>query len=90
MLYTALVLGLLGSFHCIGMCGPIAFVLPVDRTSQSRAFIGSFLYHLGRLLTYGLIGMLFGLLGKGLYLAGFQQRLSILIGVIMIRTSYFI
>ncbi len=84
MLYTALVLGLLGSFHCIGMCGPIAFVLPVDRTSQSRAFVGSFLYHLGRLLTYGLIGMLFGLLGKGLYLAGFQQRLSILIGVVMI------
>lgn len=84
MLYTALVLGLLGSFHCIGMCGPIAFVLPVDKTSPSRAFFGSFLYHFGRLLSYGLIGVLFGLLGRGLYLAGFQQRLSILIGVVMI------
>jgi len=84
MLYTALVLGLLGSFHCIGMCGPIAFVLPVDKKSQSRAFAGSFLYHFGRLLSYGLIGVLFGLLGRGLYLAGFQQRLSILIGIVMI------
>jgi len=42
------------------------------------------LYHAGRLLSYALIGMLFGLLGKGLYLAGFQQRLSILMGIIMI------
>ncbi len=44
----------------------------------------TFLYHFGRLLTYSLIGLLFGLVGKGLYLAGFQQRLSILMGVIMI------
>lgn len=84
ILYTAFILGLLGSFHCLGMCGPIAFVLPVDKSSPVRAFGGSFLYHLGRLLAYGVIGMLFGLLGKGLYLAGFQQRLSILVGAVMI------
>ncbi len=84
MLWTALVLGLAGSFHCIGMCGPIAFVLPVDRSSKSTLFIQIFLYHLGRLLSYSLIGLLFGFVGKGLYLAGFQQRLSILMGVIMI------
>ncbi|WP_456424702.1 sulfite exporter TauE/SafE family protein [Lutibacter sp.] len=84
MLWTALVLGLAGSFHCIGMCGPIAFVLPVDRSSKSTLFIQVFLYHLGRLISYSLIGVLFGFVGKGLYLAGFQQRLSILMGVIMI------
>ncbi|WP_317197454.1 sulfite exporter TauE/SafE family protein [Lutimonas saemankumensis] len=77
-------LGLLGSFHCIGMCGPIAFVLPVNKKSKVQTFFGTFLYHTGRILSYGLIGFLFGLLGKGLYLAGFQQRLSILIGLIMI------
>ena len=76
MLYTAFVLGLLGSFHCIGMCGPIAFVLPVDKTSRSKAFLGSFLYHFGRLLTYGIIGILFGLLGRGLGCAGDPQRCS--------------
>ncbi len=44
----------------------------------------SLLYHIGRLFTYSLIGLLFGFLGKGLYLAGFQQKLSILIGLLMI------
>ena len=86
MLYTAFILGLLGSFHCIGMCGPIAFVLPLDRSSKTKMLFQTFLYHFGRLLTYAIIGLVFGLIGKGLYLAGFQQRLSILMGIIMILT----
>ena len=84
MLWTAFILGLAGSFHCIGMCGPIAFVLPLDRTSKGKMVYQTFLYHIGRLLSYSIIGILFGLIGKGLYLAGFQQRLSVLMGVIMI------
>ncbi|HKJ07404.1 MAG TPA: sulfite exporter TauE/SafE family protein [Flavobacteriaceae bacterium] len=84
MFWTALVLGLAGSFHCIGMCGPIAFVLPVSKNSKSKMFLQIGLYHFGRLLSYSLIGVLFGLIGRGLYLAGFQQRLSILIGILMI------
>ncbi|MDY7396669.1 sulfite exporter TauE/SafE family protein [Aureibaculum sp. 2210JD6-5] len=84
MLYTAFILGLLGSFHCIGMCGPIAFALPVDRKSKPKMAFQTLLYHFGRLLTYSFIGLIFGLVGRGLYLAGFQQRLSILIGVLMI------
>jgi len=66
------------------MCGPIAFALPVDRTNKSKMVFQTFLYHIGRLFSYALIGLVFGILGKGLYLAGFQQRLSILMGVIMI------
>jgi len=41
-------------------------------------------YHLGRITAYGTIGFVFGLLGKGFYLAGIQQRLSIFIGIIII------
>ena len=66
------------------MCGPIAFALPVDRKSKPKMIFQTLLYHLGRLLTYSFIGLIFGLVGRGLYLAGFQQRLSILIGVLMI------
>ena len=66
------------------MCGPIAFVLPIPKGNKFKSVLGTTLYHSGRILSYSLIGLLFGLLGKGLYLAGFQQRLSILIGVIMI------
>lgn len=84
MLYSAIFLGLLGSFHCVGMCGPIAFVLPVNRENNTKKAAQIFLYHFGRLLSYSFIGLIFGLIGKGLYLAGFQQRISILIGVLMI------
>lgn len=84
MLWSALILGLLGSFHCIGMCGPIAFMLPVNRTNNYKKITQITVYHIGRLLTYGIIGLVFGLIGKGLYLFGFQQKLSIIIGIIMI------
>jgi sulfite exporter TauE/SafE len=84
MLLSALILGLLGSFHCIGMCGPIAFVLPLDRENSLKKIMQITLYHLGRLLTYSFIGFIFGWLGKGLFLMGFQQRISILTGVLMI------
>lgn len=84
MLVSAFILGLLGSFHCVGMCGPIAFMLPVDRSSQVKKISQITIYHVGRLLTYSLIGLIFGLIGKSLYIFGFQQQLSIAIGIIMI------
>lgn len=84
MLLSAILLGLLGSFHCVGMCGPIAFMLPVDRTNTYKKVSQAFIYHFGRLLSYGVIGFFFGLVGKSLYIFGLQQKLSIIIGVIMI------
>jgi len=84
MLISAFVLGLLGSFHCIGMCGPIAFMLPVDRTNAYKKVSQITIYHIGRLLAYSIIGLIFGLIGKSLNIFGFQQQLSIAIGVIMI------
>lgn len=84
MLWTALIFGLLGSFHCIGMCGPIAFMLPVSRDSEIKKFFQVMLYHAGRLLAYGTIGLAFGIVGKTLDLFGLQQQLSILTGVLMI------
>lgn len=68
----------------MGMCGPIALMLPVDRTNQTKKVIQIITYHLGRLSAYAVIGLVFGLLGKGLFLAGIQQKLSIFIGVLMI------
>lgn len=84
MLITAFVFGLLGSLHCVGMCGPIAFLLPLNRTNVYIKMAQIALYHIGRLLAYGMIGFVFGLIGKGIYLFGFQQQLSIAIGVLMI------
>lgn len=84
MLLSAILLGLMGSLHCVGMCGPIAFMLPVDRSNNVRKFGQIFIYHFGRLMAYGIIGLVFGLLGKGLYVFGMQQNLSIAIGALMI------
>ncbi len=84
MLYSAFILGILGSFHCIGMCGPIAFMLPVSRENKLLKFFQIFLYHIGRLLSYSIIGLAFGLIGKSLNLFGIQQQLSIGIGILMI------
>ena len=84
MLLSAIILGLMGSLHCIGMCGPIAFMLPVDQSNNYKKFAQIFVYHFGRLLAYGIIGLIFGLLGKGLFVFGMQQKLSIIIGVLMI------
>ena len=84
MLFSAFILGLLGSFHCVGMCGPIAFMLPVDRTNGFKKVSQIAIYHIGRLLAYSTIGLIFGLIGQRLYIFGFQQQLSIIIGVLMI------
>jgi len=84
MFLTALVFGLLGSFHCVGMCGPIAFMLPVDHSNSVKKVTQITIYHLGRLLSYSIIGLVFGLIGKSLYIFGLQQQLSIIIGVLMI------
>jgi sulfite exporter TauE/SafE len=84
MLYTALLFGLMSSFHCIGMCGPIAMLLPVDHNNPTKKVLQIMLYHLGRLTAYGMLGLFFGMLGKGLFLAGLQQQLSIAVGILMI------
>lgn len=84
MLYTAFIFGLISSLHCIGMCGPIAMMLPVDRKNQTKKAIQIITYHLGRLAAYATIGLVFGLLGKGFFMAGMQQKLSIFIGISMI------
>lgn len=84
LLGTALALGLLSSLHCIGMCGPIALALPLNRDSPSKALAGNLLYQVGRISTYVTLGLIFGLVGKSLQLAGFQKGVSIALGLLMI------
>lgn len=84
MLFSALFFGLISSLHCIGMCGPIAMMIPVDHKNPTKKALQILTYHLGRLTAYALLGLAFGLLGKGLFIAGFQQNISIAVGVLMI------
>ena len=84
MLFTGFIFGLISSLHCIGMCGPIAMMLPVDHNTPTRKALQVMTYHIGRLTAYALLGLAFGMLGKGLYLAGLQQQVSIGVGIMMI------
>ncbi|MBB6004086.1 sulfite exporter TauE/SafE family protein [Arcicella rosea] len=80
----AFMTGLAGSFHCVGMCGPIALALPVGKLSTIQATFARVLYNLGRIITYGTLGYIFGYFGGEFFVAGFQQQLSISIGVLML------
>ncbi|GAB6908422.1 sulfite exporter TauE/SafE family protein [Desulfosarcina cetonica] len=86
-------LGLLGTGHCIGMCGPLVVALP-GQTGRLSAHLA---YHAGRLTTYGLIGALMGAAGGGLirlaaalgaspmaWMARGQMGLSLLAGVFLL------
>ena len=84
MLWSAFLIGLFGSFHCIGMCGPIAIALPIQQDNILALVSGRIFYNVGRALTYAAIGLVFGLLGQGLSLAGFQQSVSIVAGVLIL------
>jgi hypothetical protein len=67
-LWTAFLLGLIGSLHCAGMCGPLALALPVNRPVFLPFLAGRLLYNAGRIVTYAALGALFGLLGQSLFL----------------------
>ncbi len=79
-----LLLGLLGSLHCVAMCGPIALALPVHQFNTTKKTASILLYHLGRISVYIVLGVVFGTVGKGLFIAGFQQNVSIILGILLI------
>ncbi len=88
-LITPLTIGLIGSFHCIGMCGPIVVALPLKNQNLATKIAGTLLYNSGRVITYSVLGILFGLLGRGIHMAGFQQWTSIILGAAMIISVLF-
>ncbi|UPT68696.1 MAG: sulfite exporter TauE/SafE family protein [Sphingobacteriales bacterium JAD_PAG50586_3] len=83
-LLAAFTIGLLGSLHCIGMCGPIALALPVPGYGVGGRLWAAVLYNVGRATTYAVLGLLFGALGQTLSLAGIQQWFSIGLGVFIL------
>ena len=87
MYIYALILGLISSLHCVAMCGPIVLLLPIDRSSKYKKIGHILCYHFGRFIAYGLLGVLFGMIGKGLSIAGFQQKLSIVAGICIILVA---
>lgn len=85
ILWTAFLLGFFSSFHCIGMCGPIA--LAVGGTKSKEFLSNKILYHLGRSLTYAILGGVVGSLGFSLSLVGIQQGVTLVAGILVVGFS---
>jgi uncharacterized protein len=80
-LWSAFVLGLLGSLHCAGMCGPLVFAL-----HKGSSGYGKIAYHTGRILTYAMLGLVLGVVGLAAQLAGLQKLFSVLLGIALLAS----
>jgi sulfite exporter TauE/SafE len=85
-LLAGLSMGLLGSFHCLGMCGPLMLALPPAGATRFHYLAGRVACQIGRVLTYAVLGIVFGIFGQSLILAGWQRGLSILAGVVILAS----
>ncbi len=85
MLWSGFLLGFFGSFHCLGMCAPIAFAMQQGRPKNS--IVSKLLYNSGRVATYIILGAIVGLLGNVLAFSGWQKWLSISSGVLMVMVG---
>lgn len=77
-------IGFVGSWHCVGMCGPLAMALPYRTDNPFIRLLKSLLYTSGRTLTYVIVGLLLASLGEGFALAGFQRSLSLIVGLVLV------
>ena len=77
-------LGTISSLHCVGMCGPLSLALPIQYLFKAQRIIAIVLYQIGRVVTYSTLGLIFGLAGRRLYVAGFQQWFSIAMGILIL------
>lgn len=83
-LWTAFTIGLFGSLHCVGMCGPIALALPGTARNLPVQLVHKSIYNIGRTVTYSLLGGVVGAAGYTVSLAGLQRPLSVLLGILIL------
>ena len=89
LIISALGLGFASGFHCIGMCGPIALSLGLTKKQATNYYLQNLTYQFGRIATYSFLGAILGIVGKGFQMAGFQQYLTIGVGILLILMAVF-
>jgi hypothetical protein len=92
-LLSALLAGLLGGVHCVGMCGGIVAVFSFRADGSAPPFRLHLAYNAGRVLSYTLFGALAGAFGGALQVAGFlpvQTLLYVLAQVVMILLGLYL
>ncbi|OWK74806.1 cytochrome C biogenesis protein [Flavobacteriaceae bacterium JJC] len=89
LIISALGLGFASGFHCIGMCGPIALSMGLTKKQATNYYLQNLTYQFGRIFTYSILGAVLGIVGQGFQLAGFQQYLTVAVGVLLILMALF-
>ena len=96
VLVTAIVTAsVLGSMHCVGMCGPLAIWASGggDQVSRGTLLTSTSLYHVGRLATYTLAGCVAGWIGSVIDIGGnsigIQVAAARIVGAVMISIGVF-
>jgi uncharacterized protein len=82
---TALLMGFVGSLHCVTMCSPLS-VAATNLTQQ--AFLNKLLYNSGRILMYAILGSIFGFAGALIQLASFQYIVIISMGLALLLFGF--
>ena len=80
VLTGAFLVGLAGSLHCVGMCGPLAMAVP----TRGNRFFSLLSYNSGRIAMYALLGALFGAFGASVNFLESGQRVSLVLGIAII------
>src|SRR5476651_653805 len=84
----AFFIGLFGSVHCVGMCGPLALAVPSFQTKWWLVVADKFIYNFGRIISYTFLGLIIGFIGRQLWLSGLQQGISLLSGVLIVMAGF--
>ncbi len=83
MFISALLIGIMGSLHCVVMCSPITLLIGNSK-SKTNFILQRLQYNIGRLLGYGILGIFAGLFGQLIAIFGLQRWVSILIGAVIL------
>ena len=84
IIVSAFGMGFAGSLHCIGMCGPLALSLPVTHSNERLRFFGGFIYNVGRIFSYTVLGFIFGSVGNIIIATKWQSSISLILGIIIL------
>lgn len=87
--YLAFFMGFFGSLHCVAMCGPLVLALPASGSSSTAVIVNRVIYQVGRILTYGALGLLLGFIGNSIAVKGWQQAISLITGVFLVSMGLF-
>ena len=97
-MYIPVIMGLVSSLHCVGMCGPLVLMMQgggrgkgeggrgkgEGEREKGEALWNALLYNLGRVTTYAALGLVFGLVGRSFVWFGWQQKISVALGIIVL------